>query len=156
MRAWRFKLKRSPIEIGEKLASELKSIGGFVFNMNYENNKSVTFKIRKRILYIWYMAFQNWTVVKGELINNDTENETNVKITFNQHFLIRLIIFTHVIFVISFLVAMISGINVDTSMYIIAGTLLILGIVLWLLIQRKFEKDIQKYKLLMTEIFEIQ
>ena len=156
MKAWRFKLKRSPIEIGEKLESELKSIGGFVFNMNHENNKSVTFKMRKKILYAWYMAFQNWTVVKGELMNNDTENETNVIITFNQHFLIRLIIFTHVILVIGFLIAIISGMNVDTSIYILVGTLLILGIVLWLAIQRKFEKDIQKYKLLMTEIFEIQ
>ena len=155
MKAWRFKLKRSPIEIGEKLESELKSIGGFVFNMNHENKKSVTFNIRKRILYAWYMAFQNWTVVKGELMNNDTENETNVKITFNQHFFIRLIIFTHVILVIGFLIAIISGENVNTSMYILVGTLLILGIVLWLAIQRKFENDIQKYKSLMTEIFEI-
>jgi hypothetical protein len=155
MKAWRFKLKRSPIEIGEKLESELNSIGGFVFNMNHENKKSVTFNIRKRILYAWYMAFQNWTVVKGELMNNDTENETNVKITFNQHFFIRLIIFTHVILVIGFLIAIISGENVNTSMYILVGTLLILGIVLWLAIQRKFENDIQKYKSLMTEIFEI-
>ena len=111
--------------------------------------------MRKRILYAWYMAFQNWTVVKGELLNNDIENETNVKITFNQHFFIRLIIFTHVILVIGFLIAIISGENVNTSMYILVGTLLILGIVLWLAIQRKFENDIQKYKSLMTEIFEI-
>ncbi len=156
MKAWRFKLTRSPIEISEKLESELKTIGGFVFNMNHENNKSVTFKMRKRILYAWYMAFQNWTVVKGELLNNDKENETNVKITFNQHFFIRLIIYTHIILVLGFLIAIISGINVNTSMYILAGTLVILGIVLWLAIQRKFEKDIQKYKSLMTEIFEIQ
>jgi len=156
MKAWRFKLKRSPIEISEKLESKLKSIGGFVFNMNHENNKSVTFKMRKRFLYVWYMAFQNWTVVKGELLINDTENETNVKITFNQHFFIRLIIFTHILIVFGFLIAIISGINVNTSMYILAATLLILGIVLWLSIQRKFEKDIQKYKSLLTEIFEIQ
>jgi hypothetical protein len=156
MKAWRFKLKRSPIEISEKLESELKSIGGFVFNMNHENNKSLTFKMRKRILYAWYMAFQNWTVVKGELLNNDIENETNVKITFNQHFFIRLIIYTHIILVFGFLIAIISGINVNASMYILVGSLLILGIVLWLAIQRKFEKDIQKYKSLITEIFEIQ
>src|SRR5690554_383100 len=155
MKAWQFKLKRSPLENSEKLESELKSIGGFIFNMNHENNKSVTFKMRKRILYAWYMAFQNWTVVKGELLNNDTENETNVKITFSQHFFIKLIIFTHIILVFGFLIAIISGINVNSSMYIFIGTLLILGIVLWLAVQRKFEKDIQKYKSLMNEIFEI-
>jgi hypothetical protein len=155
MKAWRFKLKRSPIEMGEKLESELNSIGGFVFNMNHKNKNSVTFRIRKRILYAWYMAFQNWTVVKGVLMNNDTENETHVKITFNQHFLIWLIISTHVILVIGFVISIISGINVNTSAYILVGILLISGIVLWLAIQRKFEKDVQKYKSLMTEIFEI-
>jgi hypothetical protein len=155
MKAWRFKLKRSPLEISEKLESELKSIGGFVFNMNHENKKSVTFKIRKRILYPWYMAFQNWTVVKGELFNNGKEFETNVKITFNQHFLIRLIIFTHIILVFGSLMAIILGIKVNASMYILMGILLALGAILWFAIQRKFEKDIQKYKSLITEMFEI-
>ncbi len=79
----------------------------------------------------------------------------NVKITFNQHLFIRLMIFTHIILVIGFLIALTSGINVNTSIYILIGTLLILGIVLWLAIQRKFEKDVQKYKSFMTEIFEI-
>jgi len=139
MKAWRFKLKSSPKEISKKLESELKSIGGFVFNMNLEKNKSVTFKVRKRILYAWYMAFQNWTVVKGELLKNDTENNTNVEITFNQHFFIRLIIFTHIILVLGFLIAIISGINVNATMYILGVTLLALGIVLWIAIQRKFE-----------------
>jgi small-conductance mechanosensitive channel len=156
MKAWRFKLKRSPIEISEKLDSELRSIGGFVFNMNHENNTSVTFKIRKRFLYVWYLAFQNWTVVKGELLNKGPENETNVKITFNQHFFIRVIVFTHIILVFGFLLAIISGINVSTSLVILVVTLLILGIVLWLAIQRKFEKDVQKYKTLMTDILDIQ
>src|SRR5690606_38921233 len=119
MRAWRFKLKKSPIEISEKLESELKSIGGFVFNLNHEINKSVTFILRIRILYAWYIAFQNWTVVKGELSHHDTENETNVKITFNQHFFIKLIIFTHIFLILGLLIAIISGINVNTSMYIL-------------------------------------
>jgi|GEM_PF-2767063 len=34
--------------------------------------------------------------------------------------------------------------------------LLLLGIVLWLAMQRNFEKDSQKYKSLITDIFEIQ
>jgi hypothetical protein len=155
MKTWKFKLKTSPIDISEKLESELKSIGGFVFNMNHEKNKSVTFNVRKRFLYSWYMAFQNWTVVKGEVKKSDTENITNVKITFNQHFFIRLIIFTHIILILGFLIAIISGINVNASMYFIGGALLALGVVLWIAIQRKFEKDIQKYKSLITEIFEI-
>lgn len=155
MKTWKFKLKNSPKEISTKLESELKSIGGFVFNMNLINNKSVTFKVRKRILYAWYMAFQNWTVVKGKLLKNDIENETNVEITFNQHFFIRSIIFAHIVLVLGFLIALITGVNVNITQYILGGTLLALGIVLWIAIQRKIEKDIQKYKSLITDIFEI-
>jgi hypothetical protein len=155
MKAWRFKLESSPKENSEKLASELKSIGGFVFNMALDNNKSVTFKVRKRILYAWYLAFQNWTIVKGELLKNDTENKTNVEITFNQHIFVRLIVFTHIILVLGFLIAIISGVYANAIMYLLGGTLFALGIVLWIAIQRKFEKDIQKYKLLITDIFEL-
>lgn len=155
MKAWNFKLKITPKETIEKLESELRSIGGFIFNMNPGKNNSMTFKVRKRVLYAWYMVFQNWTVVNGELLKNDTEKETNVEITFNQHFFIRLIIFTHIILVLGFLIAIISGINVNATMYILGGTLLALGIVLWIAIQRKFEKDIQKYKSLITDIFEL-
>ncbi len=155
MKAWRFTLKSSPKEISEKLQSELNSIGGFVFNLNPEKNNSVTFKVRKRILYAWYMAFQNWTVVKGELLKNDTEYKTNVEITFNQHFFIRLIILTHIILILGFLIAIFSGINNNATMYILGGTLLALGIVLWIALQRKFEKDTRKYKSLITDILEL-
>ena len=155
MKACRFKLKSSPKEIGEKLESELKSIGGFVYNMTLEQNKSVTFKVRKRVLYAWYWAFQNWTVVKGNLLKNGTENETNVEIYFNQHFFIRAIIITHIALVVGLFVAIFSGVNVNTSMYIFGGGVLAFVIVLWFAIQRKFDRDIQKYKSLITDIFEI-
>jgi hypothetical protein len=98
------------------------------------------------------MAFQNWTIVNGELLKIDTENKTNVEISFNHHFLIRLIIFTHIFLGLGLLIAIISGINSNASMYILGGILLALGIILWIAIQRKFEKDIQKYKSLISEI----
>ncbi len=153
MKRWRFELKSSPKEISETLASKLKSIGGFVFNMNLEKNKSVTFKLRKRFLYVWYLAFENWTVVNGELLKNNTQNRTQVEITFNQHVFIRLLILTHILFVLGFLIAIISGVQVNAAMYIFGGILLAFAIVLWFAIQRKFEKDIQKYKSLISDIF---
>jgi hypothetical protein len=156
MKAWQFKLKKSPLEISEKIETKLKNIGRFVFNINNENNKSVTFKIRKRALYGWYMAFQNWTVVKGELLNDDAENVTRVKITFNQHFFIRLILATHIILAFGFLIALSPEIGNNTPLLILLGTLLILGIVLGFAIQQKFKRDTQKYKSLLTELFEIQ
>jgi hypothetical protein len=101
------------------------------------------------------MAFQNWTVVKGELLKNDTDNHTNVEIIFNQHFLIRLIIFTHIILILGVFIALLSGINFNGTTYILGGTLFALGIVLWFAIQRKFYKDILKYKALLTGIFQL-
>lgn len=155
MKAWRFKVKSSPKEISEQLKSELQSIGGFVLNMDRANTQAVNFKIRKRFLYIWFMAFQNWTVVKGEMLNNAAENETEINIRFNQHFFIQLVIFTHVILVGGLLAVIISEIDVHNTLYVLLGLLIISGIVLGFAIQRKFEKDIQKYKSLMSEIFEI-
>jgi hypothetical protein len=153
MKTWSFKLKNSPKEISEKLESELKSIGGFVFNTNHEKNNSVTFRVHKRILYAWYLAFHNWTIVNGEMLKNETEEKTKVEITFNQHFLIKLIIITHLVLILAFLIAVFSGMTANASTYILGGTLLAIGIILWVAIKRKFQKDIQKYKLLITEIF---
>ena len=155
MKAWKFKLKSSPKEISEKLESELQTIGGFVFDKHLEGNKSIGFKFRKRILYAWYMAFQNWTIVKGQLSNKEGENETQVEINFNQHFFIRLILLTHIVFAAGVILAILSGINTNTAMYILGAVVLGLGLILWFTLQQKFEKDIQKYKVLISDIFEL-
>jgi len=156
MKAWTFKIKSSQEDISDKLESKLKIIGGFVFNVNREKHKSVTFKIRKKILYPWYMAFQNWTVVKGELLKGDKENVTNVEITFHQHFFIRLIILTHTILLLAFIIALTARTNANFPMYILGGLLLGFGILLWISILRKFKKDAYKYRSLISEIFKIQ
>lgn len=154
MKTWSFKLKNIPKEVSKKLELELSAIGGFVFNTNSTKDNLLTFKMRKRILYPWYIVFQNWTIVNGELFKNDTENSTDVEITFNQHFLIKFIIFTHIILGLGFLAAIISGISINPSMYFLGGTVFALGLVLWVALQKKIEKDIQKYKALITKILE--
>lgn len=152
MKTWKFKVKSNPNETSEKLKSALKSVDGFVFNVNRDNNNSVTFKVRKRILYAWYMVFQNWTIVNGKLLKMDTEDKTDVEISFDQHFLIKLIVSIHLLLGLGLLVAIISGINSSAYMYIIGGILLALGIILWIGVQKKFEKDTQKYKTLISQI----
>lgn len=154
MKTWRFKVKSNPVEISKKLESSLGAVKGFVFDMNQDNSDSVTFKVRKRILYAWYMVFQNWTVVNGKLIKSNAENKTNVEISFHQHFLITLIIMTQMFLGIGLLVGIISGISNNTSMYVLGGILIVLAIVIWIAIQKKFEKDILKYKSLITQILE--
>ncbi|MBU2907534.1 DUF423 domain-containing protein [Arenibacter algicola] len=154
MKAWNFKVKSNLLEISKKLESALGSLNGFVFDMDNDKHNSITFKMRKRILYAWYMVFHNWTIVNGKLFKTDTEYETYVEISFTQHFLITLIIFTHMFLGLGFLIAIISGMSSSASMYILGGILLAVGIVLWIAIQKKFEKDIQEYKTLISEILE--
>jgi len=152
MKAWNFKSKSNPKEISQKLQASLGSANGLVFKMNHDKDNSVTFKIRKRILYAWYMVFQNWTIVNGKLEKIDSENRTKVEISFKQHFLITLIIATHIFFGLGFLIAIISGISSSPSAYIITVILFAVGFVLWLAVQQKFEKDIQKFKTLISGI----
>jgi hypothetical protein len=154
MKAWNFKTESNPTDISKKLESKLGLDNGFVFSVDNDKKKSITFKIRKRILYGWYWAYQNWTIINGKLLKIDTENKTNVEISFNQHFLIRLIMFTHIFLGLGLLIAIISGISNSNSLYIFGGIILVLGVFLWVALQRKFEKDTQKYKTLISEILE--
>ena len=154
MKTWNFQTENNPTDISKKLESKLGLDNGFVFSVDNDKKNSVTFKIRKRILYGWYWAYQNWTIINGKLLKIDTEDKTNVEISFNQHFLIRLIMFTHIFLGLGLLIAIISGISNSNSLYIFGGIILVLGVFLWVALQRKFEKDTQKYKTLISEILE--
>ena len=149
MKDWSFKIEKRPDNITEKLESELTSIGGFVF----DKKNPTTFSFRKRILYPWFMAFQNWTVVSGKLSSNSTENATTVKISFRQHFLIRLIISTHILLGLGFISGLLFTTIDQPSTYILGGLIIAIGILIWIAITRKFKKDAAKYKGLITETF---
>ncbi|MDO6811250.1 DUF423 domain-containing protein [Zobellia galactanivorans] len=151
MKNWNFKLKKRPKEVIEELTSELNSIGGFSFNNKNHN----TFNFRKRILYPWYYAFQNWTVVNGELVENNVENITEVKISFKQHFLIMLIIFTHLILGFGLIFGLFLATKNEPLNYIFGGLVIAFGIIIWITATRKFKNDSEKYKVLITKTFGI-
>ncbi len=155
MKKWSFKVKSNPKEISKNIESALGSVDGFVFNMNPDKNNSITFKMRKRILYAWYLPFLNSIVVNGKLSKKDTKNETDVEISFNQHFLWKLVIFTDMFVGLGFLITVISGKNSSASMYLIGTIFLAVGILLWIRVQKKYERNIQEYKTLISEILEI-
>ena len=155
MKKWNFKVKSNPKEISKNMEAALGTVDGFVFNINHSKNNSITFKMRKRILYAWYLLFLNSIVVNGKLSKTDTENETVVDISFNQHFLWKLVIFTDMLVGLGFLIAVISGKNSNTSMYLIGTIILAVGILLWIRVQKKYERNIQEYKTLISEILEI-
>jgi len=152
MKKWNFKVKSNIQEIIRKLDSTLGSAEGFVFNIDNGKNDSVTFKVRKRSLYAFYLVFINKIIVNGKILKTDAENETTIEISFTQYFLWKLIIFTHVFLGLGFLIVIFSGISSSTSLYMFGGILLVVGIVLWIALQQKFKKDIQEYKTLISEI----
>ena len=154
MKKWNFKVKSNVQEIIKKLDSTFGSADRFVFNIDNDKNDSVTFKVRKRALYAFYLFFINKIIVTGKILKTDTENETNIEISFTQYFLWKFIIFTNMVLGFGFLIAIISEISSNASMYILGGILLAVGIVLWITVQNKFEKDVQEYKTLISEILE--
>lgn len=154
MKVWNFKIKSNPKEISKKLESTLGSINGFVFNIDSDKNNSVTFKVRKRILYGWYMLFHNYIIVKGKLLKTNSKNETIVEIHFIQHFLMKLIIFTNLFLGLSLLILILSGISSSPSIYITGGILVTAGVVSWINLQKVFDSKIQTYKTLISEILE--
>ena len=154
MEKWNFKIKSNVQEIIKKLDSSL-NVEGFVFNIDNDKNDSVTFKVRKRGLYAFTMMFTNKIIVNGNILKTDIENETNLEISFTQYFLMKLIIFFYLVLGLVYLIAITSGISSSASMYILGGILLAVGIVLSIAVQKKFEKDIQEYKTLISEILEI-
>lgn len=153
MKKWNLKVKSNPQEIIEKLDSSLQSVGGFIFNTDHDNNDSVLFKIRKPVKYPDQILHRNRIVVNGKIVKTDTEHEADVEITFTQHLFMTLTVFSVIISGLA-LIAMISRITDTTTMYILGGILVVVGLVLWIAKQKKFEKDILSYKTLISGLIE--
>ena len=155
MKKWNFKVKSNPQEISQNLESSLKSVSGLAFNMNHDTKNSIKFKMRKRILYAWYLFYLNSIIVNGKLSKADNENETDIEISFNQHFLWKTVIFTDIFVGLGILIAIISGKNSTIYMYLIGTLMLAVGIILWIRIQKKYKRNIQEYKTLISGILGI-
>ncbi len=153
MKKWNFKVKLNPNAISKNLEASLGSLNGFVFNIEKESSNLISFKIRKRLLYSWYIIYHNNVIVNGRLSKADTKNETNVHISFSQHFLWKFVIFTHLFLGLGFVIAIILG-NNDIPMYLLAAITLAIGIFLWFRLQKKYERNVQEYKILISKTLE--
>jgi len=153
MKNWNLKVKSNVQEIIKKLESTL-GVDGFVFNIDNDKNDSVTFKVRKRPQWSHSLMLYNKIIVNGKILETDTENETNIEISFTRYFLTKLILFFTMVLGLGYLIGVILGIVSDTAMSIVFGIYLVIGVGLWISIQKKFKKDIQEYKILISEILE--
>ena len=154
MKKWNFKVKRNPKVHRKNLESSLGPLNGFVFDMKQGASNLISFKIRKRLLYAWYIIYHNNVIVNGRLSKAGTKGETNVHISFTQHFLWKFVIFAHLFLGLGFVVAIISG-NSDTPMYLLAVMTLAVGIFLWFRTQKKYKRNVQEYKALISKTLDL-
>jgi len=153
MKVWNLKVKRDSQEIIKKLNSSFGSVNGFVFNVENDTKDSVKIKVRKRILYGFQTVLRNHIIVNGKITRLNTENETDVEISFNQHFLNTLEVF---IFLVIGLLAIIFGItNSNATIYIFGGIFLVVGITYLIWVKKEFVRNVQEYKTLFTKILEL-
>lgn len=152
MNTWNFKVNSNVQEIIKKLDATLGSADGFVFKIDHEKNDSVRFKVSKRGLYAFNLMFVNKIIVNGKILKTNTDQESNIEISFTQYFLWKLIIIAHIFLGLGLLAVIVLGLNDHPYMYIAGGILLIMGIVLLIAVKRKFERDIQQYKTLISGI----
>ncbi|SHF51882.1 hypothetical protein SAMN05444483_101430 [Salegentibacter echinorum] len=155
MEKWSFKVKSNPEVISENLESSLGSINGFVFQMKNDSSNFISFKIRKRLLYAWYILYHNNVIANGKLSKTGSNNETNIDISFSQHFLLKLVVFTHLFLGLGFVIAIILGNSRNTSMFLLAALTLAIGIFLWFRLQKKYKRNVQEYKTLISKTLEL-
>ena len=72
-----------------------------------------------------------------------------------QHFLWKLIIFTHLFLGLGFVIAITLGNSSDTSMYLLAAITLAIGLFLWFRLQKKYKRNVQEYKTLISKTLEL-
>jgi hypothetical protein len=153
MKTWNFKVKSNPQEIIKKLETSLGSLNGFVFNVENKNIDLVKIKVRKRVLYGFQTVLRNHIIVNGKITKLNTENEANVEISFNQHFLN--ISEVSILLVLS-LLAIIFGVKGgNATIYILGGIFLAVGITMLIWVKKEFARNVQEYKTLFSEILEL-
>ena len=148
MKNWKYKVQSSPKEVIQNLDAALVSASGFIFKLD---NNSESFRIRKPVKYPDQILHRNRIIVNGKISNTNSENKTDIEISFTQDFYMKMTVFSIIIFG-GMLLALISRISNGAIMYLLVGGVLVLGIILWIALQRKLEKDTQKYKTLISEI----
>jgi len=149
MKAWKFKVNSNLQVITKKLDSAFETNKGFDFKMDDSKSESVTFKVRKRILYAYQVILRNHIIVNGKILRTETDNETNVEVSFNQHFFT---VFYVYMFLILGLFIIIFGIFSSSNLYLLGGIFLAIGVAFWIGLQKKFKMDIQRYKTLISDI----
>lgn len=148
MKAWNLKVRSNPQEIGQKLDAVFGSAGGFVLKMDAGTNDSIRFNLRKRSLNYLNFIRENQTIVHGKALETDTPNETDLEISFTPHFLSIMYVS---LFMCLGLLSIIVGIS-SNAILLYGSILFVIGMALWMDVRKRSERNIQKYKKLISDI----
>ena len=152
MKKWSFQVKNSPIEIRQKLESSIGNANRFALNINDNKQNLVNFKIRKRLLLPFEINTQNNIIVNGKIKKTNPRKGTGVEVSFSQHPLSKLLMYGHIILGLGFLAAIILEYSNNSYTYLIAGILLTIGAFLGFQLKMNFDKNVEEYKKLISEI----
>lgn len=151
MKAWNFKVKSNPQELSQKLNAAFGSGHGFVFKTDRGTNDSFAFNVRKRDIFL--SIHHNNIVASGKALKTGHKNEFDVAISFKQHFSITLY---ESAYLVMGLLGIISGVIYGTNMYWFGGLLFAIGIAVLFDGKKRFKKNIQEYKALISEVLELK
>ena len=154
MNKWNIKVAKKPKEIIDNLKASFGSGNSFVFNFDEIKNNSIKFDIRKRAHHMFQISDGNIISANGLILKEDSSNETNIEVSFAQHFFTKLWIAIYIPLCIGWIIFLQKMTN-NTYLLIVGYLLfLIVGILYWLETKKKFKQNIKKYKTLLSEVFE--
>ncbi|MGS2741060.1 DUF423 domain-containing protein [Sinomicrobium sp. M5D2P17] len=154
MKTWSFQAKSNPKEISEKLKSSLGR--AHIFALNENNKNSLKFRIRKRILFGWdTINAENKVILKGKIFQINPGNGSNVEISFTKHPILKLVVYFHIILILGLLAGLIFKSSSTMYIFIFGGILSAIGTLIWLHLEKKFDKNVQEYRALISGILEL-
>ena len=151
MQKWNLKVKSDPEEIGKKLESSLGGANKFVLSLEKVQINSINFKIRKRLLLAFEINTQNNIIVNGT-ISKASHHNTHVEVSFTQHPLSKLLMYGHILLGLGFLAGIVLKLGSNSYMLLVGLILIAIGILLTIHLRKNFDKNIQEYKKLISEI----
>lgn len=154
MKTWDFEVKSNPKEIIKKLESTFKDVNGFALKLNQDKNESVIFRIHKRAVETFQIALRNNINVNGKIKKTNIENKTMIEISFSQHLIMKVFMFVDILFGFGLISLMIVK-SSNSYVFIFVGILLIIVILVWLEIQKIFNKNVRDYKKLISEMLQV-
>ena len=153
MKNWSHKIKKDPQQIIEQLKSGISKSGAFTLNITEKEKEILSFNLRKRIQFGEQILHRNLVIVTGRIYRIDHENCSKVDFEFKQN---PIVVISKIILFGLGLISILTGF-LSSTLFIIPGiVLLAIGFILWLFLNKKFKANSEKYRVLLSELLEIQ